>query len=125
MLYNRRVLHKLHTASLVIHLTSKTTIHSQHGLIIPVPKLSDKESDPSNHPSIIFLSVIAKVFEKVILLHLEVAGVVTSYIHSPRKVQTWCKLSSHTSYIFEEAIQCLRDQKKKAYVILLDVQKRL
>ena len=43
----------------------------QHDVIIPIPKSSDKDpSDPSNYHGITLVSLIAKIFEKVILLRL-------------------------------------------------------
>ena len=95
----------------------------QHGLIIPIPKSSDKDpSDPSNYRGITLLSLIAKTFEKVILLRLQAAGI-PDQIHPLQggfKPGVSC---IHTAFIFQEAIQHLREQKAKAYVALLDVQK--
>ena len=95
----------------------------QHGLIIPIPKSSDKDpSDPSNYRGITLLSLIAKTFEKVILLRLQAAGI-PDQIHPLQggfKPGVSC---IHTAFIFQEAIQHLREQKQKAYVALLDVQK--
>ena len=49
-----------------------------HSLIIPTPKSSDKDpSDPSNYRGITLISLIAKIFEKVILLRLQAAGIPT------------------------------------------------
>ena len=48
----------------------------QHALIIPIPKSSDKDPlDPSNYRGITLLSIIAKVFEKAILFHLQATGI--------------------------------------------------
>ena len=95
----------------------------QHGLIIPIPKSYNKDpSDPSNYHGITLLSVIAKIFKKVILLCLQTAGI-PNQVHPLQggfKPGVSC---IHTAFIFQEAIQQLREQKQKAHVALLDVQK--
>ena len=92
----------------------------QQGLIIPIPKSHDK--DPSNYRGITLLSTIAKVFEKIILLHLQAADI-PDLIH-PLQGRFKPSISClHTAFTFTEAVQHLREQKKKAYVVLLDVQK--
>ena len=66
--------------------------------------------------------VLAKVFEKIILLRLLDSNL-HNHIHPLQgglKPDVSCL---HMAFVFQEAIQHLRDQKKKAYVALLDVQK--
>ena len=94
----------------------------QQGLIIPIPKSLDKDpSDPSNYRGITLQSVIAKVFEKIILLRLLDSNI-HDLIHPLQggfKPDVSCL---HTAFVLQEAVQHLRDHKKKAYVALLDVQ---
>ena len=95
----------------------------QQGLIIPIPKSLDKDpSDPSNYCGITLQSVIAKVFEKIILLRLLDPNI-HDLIHPLQggfKPDVSCL---HTAFVFQEAVQHLRDHKEKAYVALSDVQK--
>ena len=65
---------------------------------------------------------MAKVFEKIILLRL-LDSSVHDHIHPLQggfKPDVSCL---HTAFVFQETVQHLRDQKKKAYVARLDVQK--
>ena len=95
----------------------------QHGLIIPIPKSSDKDpSDASNYRGFTLVSLIAKIFEKVILLRLQVAGI-PDQVHPLQGAFNPGVSCIHTEFIFQEAIQHLREQKQKAHVALLDVQK--
>ena len=83
----------------------------------------DKDpSDPSNYRGITLQSVVVNVFEKIILLQLLDYNI-HDLIHplpGGFKPDVSC---IHTAFVFQEAVQHLRDQKKKAYVALLDVQK--
>ena len=89
----------------------------QHGLIIPIHKSSDTDpSDPSNYRGIILLSIIAKVFVKAILFRLQATGI-PDQLHPLQggfKPGVSC---IHTAFIFQEAIQHLRDQKQKPMLL--------
>ena len=83
----------------------------QHGLIIPIPKSSDKDpSDASNYRGFTLVSLIAKIFEKVILLRLQVAGI-PDQVHPLQGAFNPGVSCIHTAFIFQEAIQHLREQK--------------
>ena len=90
------------------------------GYVIPIPKGHDKDlSIPSNHRGISTLSNVSKVFEKIIL-DLISPTISINPLQGGFRPGRSCL---HTAFIFQESIQYLRDQKKKAYVAFLDVSK--
>ena len=92
---------------------------------IPIPKSLDKDpSDPSNYRGITLQSVLAKVFEKIILLQLLDSNI-HDHIHPLQggfKPDVSCL---HTAFVFLKAVQHLRDQKKKAYMLPFSMCRKL
>ena len=93
----------------------------QLGLIVPIPKGRNADfTNPSNFRGITLLSVISKVFEKLILSRLSTQMSLIHPLQGGFKPRMSCM---HTAFILQEAVRSLRVQKKKAYVAFLDVRK--
>ena len=93
----------------------------RHGLILPIPEGHNRDlSLSSNYRGITLLPVISKVFEKTILNRLSHC---TDRLH-PLQGGFRPNLScNHSSFILQESILSIQEQKGKAYVAFLDVQK--
>ena len=93
----------------------------RHGLIVPIPKGHNQvRSDPFNYRGITLLSVISKVFEKVILFRLSEQQAQLNPLQGGFRTGVSCL---HSAFVFQEAISLLQEQHKKAYVAFLDVKK--
>ena len=91
------------------------------GIIVPVPKRRNSDlSNPSNFRGTTLLSVIGKVFEKLILTRLSTQSAPIHPLQGGFKPRMSCM---HTAFVLQEAIRSLRDQKKMAYVAFLVVKK--
>lgn len=90
------------------------------GLLIPILKGPNKDHrDPGNYRGISLLSNFAKLFEKLILTRLTLI-VQLNPLQGGFRPGLSC---THTSFILQEAICSIREQKKKAFVAFLDAQK--
>ena len=91
------------------------------GNIIPIPKGHDKDlTDPSNYRGISLLSVIAKVFEKVLLARLTDLEGKLSPLQGGFRTGVSCL---HSAFVLQEAVLSLREKKRKVFVAFLDVKK--
>ena len=91
------------------------------GLIIPIPKSHNKDlSIPSNYRGITLLSVIAKVFEKVLLHRVSDQQDQLNPLQGGFRPGFSCL---HSAFILQEAISSVRERKKKVFVAFLDVKK--
>ncbi len=89
--------------------------------IIPIAKGPDKDqSDPANYRGITLLSNISKLFEKLILLKLRSIDLHLNPLQGGLRPGY---SALHTAFIFQEAVQSIRETGKKAYVALIDVKK--
>ena len=86
-----------------------------------IPKGCDKDlTNPSNYRGISLLSNISKLIEKLLLCKLQA----TNLHLNPLQGGFRSGFSSlHSAFIFQEAVQAIRDRGKKAYVAFLDVRK--
>ena len=92
----------------------------RHGLIIPIPKGHNKDlSKPTNYRGITLLSVLGKVFEKVLLHRLSDLQSQLNPLQGGFKSGHSCL---HSAFILQEAILSLQEQKKKSFVVFLDVR---
>ena len=90
------------------------------GYTVQFTKGPDKDIRiPSNYHGISLLSNVSKVFEKLILKRLLKVISLNPLQGGFREGLSCC----HTSFILQEAIQSIRDSKRKAYVDFLDAQK--
>ena len=91
------------------------------GLIIPIPKGHDKDlSIPTNYRGITLLSVIGKVFEKVLLHRVSDQQAHLNPLQGGFRPGFSCL---HSAFILQEAISSVRERKKKVFVAFLDVKK--
>ena len=89
-----------------------------HGFIIPIPEVHNKDmSLPSNYRGITLLSVIGKVFEKVLLLRLSEQQAQLNPLQGGFRAGFSCL---HSAFIFQEAVSSMREQ---VCVVFLDVKK--
>ena len=93
------------------------------GLVILVPKGRNKDlSNPSNYRSITILSNLSKGFERLILTELRAQDSPPSLnpLQGGFRPGYSC---SHCAFIYEEAVQSVREKGCKVYVAFLDVRK--
>ena len=91
------------------------------GLVTAIPKGADKDlKNPSNYRGISLLSNVGKLFEKLLLEKILHQGVSLSPLQGGFRPGY---SSIHTSFIFQEPVQSLRECGKKAFVAFLDVKK--
>ncbi len=76
--------------------------------------------NPSNYRGISLLSNVAKLFEKLLLARMMTDGISINPLQGGFRAGY---SSIHSTFIFQEAVQTLRDLDKKAYVAFLDVKK--
>ena len=88
--------------------------------LIPIPKRPDKDiTNPSNYRGISLLSIIAKVFEKLLAVKLEEI-IKLNPLQGGFHLGLSCL---HTAFILQEGILSVREKKVKAFVAFLDTQK--
>ena len=94
---------------------------SKLGLIIPIPKSHTKDlSITINYRGINLLSVIGKVFEKVLLHRVSDQQDQLNPLQGCFRPGFSCL---HFVFILQEAISFVRERKKKVFVAFLDVKK--
>ncbi len=91
------------------------------GFVTAIPKGADKDlQNPSNYRGISLLSNVAKLFEKLLLARMMTDGISINPLQGGFRAGY---SSIHSAFIFQVAVQTLRDLDKKAYVAFLDVKK--
>ena len=118
--------------SLVVHLTRlfNAMMSTSHipsafriGMIVPIPKGRNKDySCPSNYRGITILSNVSKILEKLILQKLLSQDDPPS-LNSLQGGFREGYSCLHTAFIYQEAVQFVREKNRKVYVAFLDVRK--
>ena len=92
-----------------------------HGIVIPIPKEHDKDlSLPTNYRGISILSNISKVLDKIVLVRIQEELLPLNHLQGGFRAGHSCL---HSAYIYQEAVQSVRERGNKAFVASLDVRK--
>ena len=95
--------------------------HFRRSVIIPIPKGQHKsKTEKDNYRGISLLSVIAKLYEKLLIPHFEASNMTTNDLQGACK--EGCS-SLHTAFLLRETISYLLEQGSTPYVALLDTRK--
>ena len=92
----------------------------KRGIIVPIPKGTKDATIMKNNRGITLLSVIAKLYEKLLNARFEPWAVETEIIHNLQGAAHKGYSSIHTTWLLREAISSNREQGSTVYVALLD-----
>ena len=98
-------------------------VHFKLGIIVPIPKGTKCQTNQDNYRGITLLPVIAKMFEKWVMIRVEKWSIDNNIIHKMQgAAQAKCS-SLNTSWLVREIISYNLERSKPVYVVLLDVRK--